>query len=63
MTILGQVRLSKGLLCPAGLEKGIGKGPAELEPWQGLENGKNTPSNNFKNPRSSIKPGSAPDPS
>ncbi len=29
---VGQVRLSKGKLCPAGLVKGLGQGPAGLEP-------------------------------
>ncbi len=50
MLILAQVRLSKGKLCPAGLGNGLD---------QGLEN---TPSNYSYNLRSSIKPGSAPDP-
>ena len=32
MLIIGQVRLSKGKLCPAGLGKGLGYGPTGLEP-------------------------------
>ncbi len=32
MIILGHVRLSKGYLCPARLEKELGQGPAWLEP-------------------------------
>ena len=49
--ILGQVRLSKGQLCPAGLEKELGKGPT------GARNrGKKLHPNNFQY-------SSAPDPS
>ncbi len=56
MLILEQVRLSKGQLCLTGLGKGLEYGPA------GANTSKNTPSNNFSNPMSSITPGSAPDP-
>ncbi len=44
MIILGQVKLSKGYLCPAG-----------LEPPMGLEIGKTPPQIIFKLPRSSNK--------
>ncbi len=53
MLILGQVRLSKGKLCPAG-----------LKPLAVVKNKKNTPPTSiiFNKPRSSIKPRSVPDP-
>ncbi len=37
---LGQVRLSKGYLCPAGLGKGLRYGPSGLEPPSGVRNSK-----------------------
>ena len=37
-------------------------GPAGIEPRAGARNRKNTRQINFKNPRSSIRPESAPDP-
>ncbi len=52
----------KGQLCPAGLGKGFGQGPAGLEPPAGAGN-RNEPSQIiFNNPRSSIKPEITPDP-
>ncbi len=41
MLIFGQVRLSKGYLCPARLEKGFGYGPAGLKPHAVARNRKN----------------------
>ena len=38
MLFIGQVRLSKGYLCPALLEKRIGEGPAGLWPHAGAIN-------------------------
>ncbi len=40
MLILGQVRLSKGQLCQAGLGKRLGQTPQDQSPPQGLEIGK-----------------------
>ncbi len=64
--ILGQVKLNKGQLRPAGLGKGLGQCPAELEPPEGARNSLKKhplrPKLIFNNPRSIIKPGSAPDP-
>ena len=53
MLILGQVRFSKGCLCPTGL----GKGPAEARKRK-----KHHLQIIINNPRSSIKPESAPGP-
>ncbi len=59
----GQVRLRKGQLCPAELGKGLGQGPAGLELTVRARNRKKTLLQTiFNNPRSSIKPESAPDP-
>ncbi len=53
--ILEQVRSSKGYLCPAGLEEGLGQGPAVLETPHRLEIGKKKiPANYFNNLSSSI---------
>ncbi len=56
--ILGQNRLSKYELCPAGLGKELGQYP----PTGARNRKKTTLQIIFNNPRSSIKPGSAPDP-
>ncbi len=63
MLTFGQFRLSKGWLCPARLGNGLRYGPAGLESPTGLEIAKKNPPSQiiFKNPRSSIKPESAPD--
>ena len=69
MLILGLFRLSKSQLCPAGLGKQLGQGPAGLEPPPPPrpsrdQNQEKTPYQIiFNNLRSTIKPGSAPDPS
>ncbi len=47
MLILGQVRFSKGYLCPAMLGKGLGYCPAGLEPHTGATNRKKYPLNLF----------------
>ncbi len=54
MLVLGQVRLSKGKLYPAELEKGLRKAPAGLEPPPpyGARNKKKTSLLIFNNPRS-----------
>ena len=43
MLILGQVRLTKGELCPVGLRKGLDYCPAGLEPTTGAKNMKKHP--------------------
>ncbi len=61
LLVSGQARLSKGLLCTAGLEKWLGYDSIDLSPPQGLQIGQ-PPQIIFNNSRSSIKPESAPDP-
>ncbi len=55
MFILGQVRLSKGYLCPTGIGKGLGQGPAELKAPAGARVEKTPPQIIFNNARTSIK--------
>ncbi len=57
MFILGQVRLYRQLALLRRFRKGIMIGPR-----QGQKEGKNSPHIVYNNPRSSIKPESAPDP-
>ena len=54
--------LGKYYFCPAGLEIGLGYGLAGLEPPARARNSQKKPQIIFNNPRSSIKPESAPDP-
>ena len=61
MLIFGQVRLSRGHLCPAALRKRLCKCPVGLEPPAGARLGKTTLQLIFNDLRSSILPGSAPD--
>ena len=55
--------VKESLALPAGLGNGLVEGPARLRPPAGARNRKKTtPQIIFNNSRSSIKPGSAPDP-
>ena len=62
MIIVGQVRLSKGQLCPAGLGKRLGQGPAELEHPAGARNRTTPHPHVFSMILDPALPGSVPDP-